>query len=117
MKRTTRSSLTASQSRRRRSGSSRSYGCGQASPSAFKVLNTQLQRGDVQVQKTVGQHYHLRVEALLRQYGDDSTAQVVKAYVAKVKPHLKNYLPKREEVISLAYKFFFKGVKSLGGMH
>jgi len=37
----------------------------------------------------------------------------VKAYVAKVKSSLKEYLPRREEVLSFAYKFFFETVKSL----
>ncbi len=83
---------------------------------AFKVLNLQLHRSGIQLQKVVGEQYHLRLEALLREYGEDVTAQVIKAYIAKVKPNLKNYLPKREEFISLAYKFFFEAVKSLGGM-
>ena len=82
----------------------------------YRLLNTQLHRGAIEVQKVVGAQYNLRVEAILRQYGEDVTAQVIKAYVVKVKPNLKNYLPKRDEVVSLASKFFFETLKSMSGI-
>jgi len=41
------------------------------------------------------------------------TAQVLKAYNQAVKPSLKDYIPKREELISAATNIFVEAMKAL----
>ena len=64
--------------------------------------------------KHLAEQFMVRVEAILRESGDDITAQVIKAFDTKIKPSLKEYLPKREELISAAMRFFVESLKSLG---
>lgn len=73
-----------------------------------------LTRGDTQSQKFYGEQYTMRFEHLLRQHSEDVTAQIIKVYNQVIKPRLKDYLPKREELISSALKLFVEGVKALG---
>lgn len=65
---------------------------------SFADLHYTLREGNVQLQKLYGEQYHVRLEALLREAGDDVTSQVIKAYDRTIKPSLKDYLPKREEL-------------------
>ncbi len=70
---------------------------------------------DRHLQELYADQYHLRLEALLRESGDDVTSQVINAYDKTIKPRLKDYLPKREELISAAMKLFLESMKALGG--
>jgi len=54
-------------------------------------------------------------DALLRETGEDVTSQVVKAYKQTIGTRIKDYLPKREELIAAAFQLFLQGVKMLGG--
>jgi hypothetical protein len=45
--------------------------------------------------------------------GEDVTSQVIKAFDFKIKPCLKDYLPKREELIAAAFQVFVESVKAL----
>ena len=74
-----------------------------------------LTRADAQIRKIYGEQYATRFEHLLREKSVDVTAQVIKAYNQAIKPSLKDYLPKREELISAALKLFVEGIKALGG--
>jgi hypothetical protein len=82
----------------------------------FEDLHITLRRGETERQKTYGQQYHTRLEAILREGCEDVTSQVIKAFDSKIKPHLKDYLPKRKELIEAASAFFWEGVKKLSGM-
>ncbi|OQW66541.1 MAG: hypothetical protein BVN28_00210 [Nitrospira sp. ST-bin4] len=77
----------------------------------------QLERGltqmDNQTQKIYGEQYDTRFEHVLRTSAEDVTSQVVKAYNQAVKPSLKDYLPKREELISGATTIFVEAMKAL----
>ncbi len=57
--------------------------------------------------------YPVRLDALFRQAGDDVTSQVISAYQATIKDRLKEYLPKRDELISAALQVFGQAMKSL----
>lgn len=81
---------------------------------SFGDLHYNLREGTVPIQKLYGEQYHVRLEALLREAGDDVTSQIIKAYDQKIKPSLKEYLPKREELISAALKIFLESIKVLG---
>ena len=63
----------------------------------------------------LGEQYHARVEAILRGNGEDVTSQVLSAFNSTIKPRLKDYLPKKEELIKAALEVFVNQVKALGG--
>ena len=77
-------------------------------------FNTSLTRSDAQTKKTFGEQYSTRFEHILRQNSEDVTSQVLKAFNQVIKPSIKDYLPKREELISAATKIFIESVKALG---
>ena len=85
-------------------------------PGLFEDFNIALRRGEIERQKTYGQQYHTRLEAILREGCEDVTSQVIKAFDSKIRPRLKEYLPKRNELIEAASAFFWEGVKKLSGM-
>jgi hypothetical protein len=64
--------------------------------------------------KIYAEQYDTRMLALLRESGEDVTSQIIKAYSQKIKPSIKNYLPKREELIQAAMQLFVESIKSLG---
>src|SRR5262245_8112514 len=53
-----------------------------------------------EIRKIFGEQYETRLSAILRECGEDVTSQVIKAFDSKIKPSAKDYLPKREELIS-----------------
>lgn len=73
--------------------------------------------GDHATKKLYAEQYAIRLEAILRECGDDVTAQIINAYDMKIKPRLKDYLPNREELIKAALELFTHAMKSLGGSH
>jgi len=77
-------------------------------------LHYKLRHGDIKRQKTYGDQYYIRLEAAFRAGCEDVTSQVIKAFDTKIKPNLKDYLPKREELIEAAAAFFWEGIKKLG---
>ncbi len=85
-------------------------------PRLLGELHRGLRRGDIKRQKIYGDQYYIRFEAALRAGCEDVTSQVIKAFDTKIKPKLKDYLPKREELIEAAATFFWEGIKKLGGL-
>jgi len=79
----------------------------------FEALHRILRIGDAKIQKLYGEQYHIRLEALLRESGEDVTSQIIKAYDTSIRPRLKEYLPKREELISAALRVFYESMKIL----
>ena len=77
-------------------------------------FNISLTHADAPVRKLHGEQYAVRFEHMLREHSEDVTSQVIKAFNTAIKPSLKDYLPKREELISSALKLFVEGVKALG---
>ena len=69
--------------------------------------------GDIKKQQVFADQYHLRLEALLRESGEDVTSQVLKAFDNTIRPSLKDYLPKRQELISAALSLFLESMKAL----
>lgn len=65
--------------------------------------------------KHLAEQYDVRVEAILRETGKDVTAQIIKAFDNKIKPGLRDYIPKREELINAALQVFLQSIKTLGG--
>ena len=80
----------------------------------IQQFNTGLTRLDAQTKKTFGDQYSTRFEHILRQNSEDVTSQVLKAFNQVIKPSIKDYIPKREELISAATKIFVESVKALG---
>ncbi len=68
---------------------------------------------DMKRQELYAEQYTVRLEALLRESGEDVTAQVVKAFRTVIKPRLKDYLPDREALLDAAVKVFAEGLKAL----
>jgi hypothetical protein len=79
----------------------------------MRELEMGLTRGEHQNQKIYGDQYETRFEHVLRTDAEDVTAQVLKAYSQAVKPRLKDYIPKREELISTATTIFVEAMKAL----
>lgn len=77
-------------------------------------FDRKLSRGSAQEMKVLGDQYSTRFEHILRQHSEDVTSQVLKAFNQVIKPSIKDYLPKREELISAATKIFVESVKALG---
>jgi hypothetical protein len=80
----------------------------------MREIERGLTRSEPANKKTYGEQYTTRFEHVLRTTTVDVTAQVIKAYVQVIKPSVKNYLPKREELIGAAAKVFVEAMKSLG---
>jgi hypothetical protein len=57
--------------------------------------------------------YPVRLDVLFRGEGEDVTGQVINAFKVGILPRLKEYLPKREELISAALTLFLEGTKRL----
>ena len=70
--------------------------------------------GNPAIRKTYGEQYHVRLEHDLRQHSVDVTSQIIQAYNKAIKPSIKDYLPKRNELIPAALELFTQGIKSLG---
>jgi hypothetical protein len=68
---------------------------------------------DIKTRQLYAEQYHIRLEALLRESGVDVTAQIIKAFDRTIKPSLKDYLPKREELIKAALTIFVESMKAL----
>ncbi len=77
-------------------------------------LESGLTRGDPSTKKTYGEQYQRRFEHILRTDTVDVTAQVIKAYSQVIKPSIRDYLPKRDELIGAATKVFVEAMKALG---
>ena len=78
-------------------------------------LHQGMWQGALERQKVFAEQYHTRLEALLREAGEDVTSQVIKAFDTTIKPELKDYLPNRKELIEGAWKAFIETMKMLGG--
>jgi hypothetical protein len=72
--------------------------------------------GDLKKQELYAKQYHIRLEALLRESGEDLTAQAVKAYRTVIKPKLKDYIPNKEALLGAAVKVFAESIKLLSGV-
>lgn len=81
--------------------------------SSFWDFNNKLTRGDDKTCRIFGDQYHVRLEALLRETGEDVTSQVISAFDRTIKPSLTDYLPKREELIQAALQFFMNNLTKL----
>jgi hypothetical protein len=79
----------------------------------FAELHQGMQRGELAQQQLYTEQYHVRLEAILRRWGEDVTAQVMKAFEHKIRPALKDYVPKREALIKGAFDFFHETTKAL----
>lgn len=88
--------------------------CGDKFRHGIWELERGMTRGDARNKKTYGDQYHTRFEHILRTDTVDVTAQVIKAYNQTIKPSIKDYMPKREELIGAATKVFIEGMKLLG---
>ena len=81
---------------------------------ALWKFNQGLTYSAAPIRKTYGEQFHVRYEAILREHSEDVTAQIIKAFDRAIKPSIKDYVPKRKELIQAAMKVFVEAVKSLG---
>lgn len=81
----------------------------------FKQLHETIREPvyDLKLKQVYAEQYQVRLEALLREQGEDVTSQIVKAFDTKIKPSLKDYIPKREELIKAALDLFVESMKAL----
>jgi hypothetical protein len=79
----------------------------------FYELHYVMRRGELKQQELYAKQYHIRMEALLRESGDDVTAQVLNAYRTVIKPKLKDYLPEKQTLIDATVKVFVESLKLL----
>jgi hypothetical protein len=82
-------------------------------PIRFENFHRFLDGSRHETQKLYGEQYQVRIEALLRDNGEDVTSQIITAYDRTIKLRLKDYLPKREELIKAALEVFIESVKKL----
>ena len=68
---------------------------------------------DLKVRQVYAEQYGIRLESLLREQGEDVTSQIVKAFDTRIKPKLKDYIPKWEELIKAALDLFVESMKAL----
>ena len=80
---------------------------------AFEDLHVGLRRGSPEQKKIYADQYHIRLEASMREGGEDVTSQIIQAYNMKIKPSLKDYFKNRPELIESAFKIFLEGLKIL----
>jgi len=81
---------------------------------SLETLHKVLRTGFRDIQKDIAEQYDIRVEAILRESGEDVTSQVIKAFDTTIRPKLKDYLPRREELIQAALVVFTEAIKVLG---
>ena len=77
-------------------------------------FNDELNLGEPPIRKIYGEQYHVRYEAIIREHSEDVTAQIIKAFDREIKPSIRDYAPKRKELIQAAMKMFLEAVKTLG---
>ena len=80
---------------------------------AFTDLHQTLKYGAPDRSRTFGEQYHTRLEAVIRESCTDVTAQVISAFDNQIKPKIRDYLPKRQELISAALQVFVESMKLL----
>ena len=85
--------------------------------SEFWQFNACLKSADDKLARIFGDQYNIRLEALLRETGEDVTSQVVTAFDRKINPSLKDYLPKRTELIQGALTYFLTNLTQLAGLN
>src|SRR5438270_7276551 len=54
---------------------------------AFNQMHRILHHSSTNFQKLYGEQYHIRIESLLRQHGEDVTSQIINAYDKTIKHH------------------------------
>ena len=77
----------------------------------FSHLHHFLRGSKSSGKKVDAKDYPIRLEALFREAGDDVTSQIIKAFDQKIRPSLKEYLPKREELVKGAFEVFIEAMK------
>jgi len=83
---------------------------------AIDQFHWHLRRAAIKTREIYGKQYHIRLEAILREHGEDITAQVINAYHAAIKPKLKDYIPNKEALLNAAVKIFIESYKTLPGI-
>lgn len=81
----------------------------------FTDVTYYLRSGSLDQQRLYAEKYYIKLDGVFREFGEDVTSQVIKAYDKTIKPSLKDYFPRREELIQAATKVFFESMKLLSG--
>ena len=69
---------------------------------------------DQKARDTAAKHYDVIISDLVRGSGIDVTNQVLGVFEEKVKPSLTDYLPRREELLEVAFTAYRAWMKSIG---
>lgn len=69
--------------------------------------------GDLKKQELYAKQYHIRLEASLRESGEDVTAQAISAFRTVIKPKLTDYIPNKESLLDAAVKVFAESMRVL----
>lgn len=78
----------------------------------FGWLNHDLRSGDAKKKEVAAKHYHVLVEAMLREQCTDITSQVISAFRTAVKPKLSDHLPDKSDLFDAAIKLVIEGTKA-----
>ncbi len=80
----------------------------------FSQLNRAMNHhSSEQMRRIHGEQYDTRIDAIIRNNSDDVTAQIVSAYEMTIGQKLKEYLPKRDELINAASQVFSAALSQL----
>jgi hypothetical protein len=84
--------------------------------STFNQFHWEMRHhSNIKLREINATQYHVRLEALLRESGEDVTAQVINAYRTAIKPKLSDYVPNKEGLLNAAVQVFTESLKVLSG--
>lgn len=79
----------------------------------FRNLHSHLRTSDLKGKEMYAKQYPVFFNALLQNYCQDVTSQVIKAFRTEVKPRLKDYLPEKKDILDAGVKFFSETFKAI----
>jgi hypothetical protein len=78
----------------------------------YHDLHHSMRWGDMKKQELYAKQYQVRLEALLREGGEDITTQAMRAFSEHIKPNLDNYSSAKESILTSARDAFVKATQS-----
>ena len=86
---------------------------GEGFQTEFAQLNWHLRVGDTKRKELYAKEYYAFFEAILRDRCEDVTSQVIKAYKTAIKPSIKDFIPRKDDLLQAAVQIFIEGMKLL----
>jgi hypothetical protein len=85
---------------------------GEGFDNAFELLHWQMRTGSTTTKEMYAKQYPVFIEAMLREYCNDVTSQVVSAYKTAIKPRLKDHMPDKNAIFDAGVKILVEGMKA-----